>query len=63
MIRYQNPGMSPPARSFTHLTKRGEKGFPVVLVAKDWFAPVSPIEEMIDGTCEFHSGLPGHEPG
>jgi hypothetical protein len=63
MVRHQNPGVHSPAGALTCLTKRREKNLPVAFIAKDWFPSVSPIEEMIDGACELHSGLPGHERG
>jgi len=63
MIRHQDPGMDSPTGALAHLSERRQKDFPVPVIAKNCFPPISPIEEMIDGACKFHAGFPGHERG
>ena len=53
--------MHSPTSALAGLAERAQKRFPVSVVAKDRFAPVSSIKEMIDRTSELYTGFPGHE--
>ena len=60
VIRHQDKCVHAPARAGTNLAERANKTFPIALIAKNRFLPVTAIQQMIDGTGKFHAGLPGH---
>jgi hypothetical protein len=42
-------------------SERGQKRFPIPVIAENRLAPVAAIKEMINRTCKFYASFPGHE--
>jgi hypothetical protein len=53
VVCQQHPGMHPPAGPRTRLTQGGQKDFPIPIIAKNRFAAITAIEQLIDCTCEL----------
>ncbi len=60
MIDHETKGMNQPIGSLASLAERLQKHFSILVVAKDWLAPVAAIHDMINGSGILHAKLSGH---
>ena len=60
MIAHETPGMELPAGLVAGFAKGGEEGAPILIVAKDRFAPVAAIHDVVDGSGKLYAQRSWH---
>jgi hypothetical protein len=60
VVAHQDEGVDPPAGAFTDFAQCLEETLPIGGVAKNRFAPIAPVKQMIDRSGEFETGFSGH---
>jgi len=61
VVAHQDVSMNSPTGSGAHLLEGPEKEFAVGVISKDGLAPVSTVEDVVNGSGKLHSHSSGHE--
>ena len=60
MIAHQHPGVNPPPRALARFAESRQKAFPVRIVQENRLPPVTPIEDMVNGSFKFDACFASH---
>jgi hypothetical protein len=60
MIRHQDERVHTPTRALARLPERGQKLFPIRVIAEDCLLPITAIQQMVNRSGELNSRFARH---